>query len=253
MAFLAPIFLVGAVAAAIPIVLHLLKREPEVHVKFSAVKLLRAAPVEHAQKRHLRELLLLALRVAALLLLAFAFARPFLNSSASAAASGVTVVALDTSLSMSAPGQFEKGRQLARQAIDKAGGTTAVMTFADTATVTSQPSTDGRLARAAIDRARPGVSSTSYRNALNAAASLLHGRHGTIVVVTDLQANGWDAGDQVALPSSIAIEIADVGAAPENLAVTSARIVDDRIVASVRNTGTETRQAHVTLNVNASV
>jgi len=252
MSFLAPLFLAGAVAAAIPIVLHLLKREPEVHVKFSAVKLLRAAPVEHAQKRHLRELLLLALRVAALLLLAFAFARPFLNSSASAAASGVTVVALDTSLSMSAPGQFEKARQLARQAIDKAGGTTSVITFADTATVTSQPSTDSRLARAAIDRARPGVSSTSYRNALNAAANLLHGRHGTIVVVTDLQANGWDAGDQVALPSSIAIEIADVGAAPENLAVTSARVIDDRIVASVRNTGTEPRQAHMTLNVSAS-
>jgi len=253
MSFLAPLFLAGAVAAAIPIVLHLLKRQPEVHLKFSAVKLLRAAPVEHAQKRHLRELLLLALRVAALLLLAFAFARPFLNSSASAAASGVTVVALDTSLSMSAPGQFEKARQLARQAIDKAGGTTSVITFADTATVTSQPSSDSRLARAAIDRARPGVSSTSYRNALNAAANLLHGRHGTIVVVTDLQANGWDAGDQVALPSSIAIEIADVGAAPANLAVTSARVVDDRIVASVRNTGTESRPAHITLNVNASV
>ena len=56
MAFLAPLFLVGAAAAAIPIVLHLLKREPEAHVRFSAVQLLRAAPVEHAQKRHLREM-----------------------------------------------------------------------------------------------------------------------------------------------------------------------------------------------------
>ena len=35
--------------------------------------------MEHAQKRYLRELLLLALRVSALLLLAFAFARPFLE------------------------------------------------------------------------------------------------------------------------------------------------------------------------------
>jgi hypothetical protein len=254
MAFLAPIFLVGAAAAAIPIVLHLLKREPEAHVKWSAVKLLRAAPVEHAQKRHLRELLLLALRVAALLLLALAFARPFLTSNLSASASGLTVVALDTSLSMSAPGQFEKAQRLAHQAIDKArGGTTAVITFADTATVVSQPSGDSGLARSAVDRARPGLSSTSYRNALNAAANLLRGHRGTIVVVTDLQANGWDAGDHVALPSSIAIEIADVGAAPENLAVTSARIVDDRIVASVRNTGPQARQAHVVLSVNAGV
>jgi hypothetical protein len=254
MAFLTPIFLVGAVAAAIPIVLHLLKREPDVHVKWSAVNLLRAAPVEHAQKRHLRELLLLALRVTALLLLAFAFARPFLTSSVSASASGLTVVALDASLSMSAPGQFEKAQRLAHQAIDKArGGTTSVIMFADTATVVSQPSGDSALARAAVDHARPGLSSTSYRNALNAAANLLRGHHGTIVVVTDLQANGWDAGDHVALPSSIAIEIADVGATPENLAVTSARIVDDRIVASVRNTGPQARQAHVVLSVNAAV
>jgi hypothetical protein len=181
MAFLAPIFLVGAVAAAIPIVLHLLKREPEVHVKWSAVKLLRAAPVEHAQKRYLRELLLLALRVTALLLLAFAFARPFLTSNVSASASGLTVVAVDTSLSMSAPGQFEKAQRLAHQAIDKArGGATSVITFADTATVVSQPSGDTGLARAAVDHARPGLSSTSYRNALNAAANLLRGHHGTI-------------------------------------------------------------------------
>ena len=250
MSFLAPLFLVGAAAAAIPIVLHLLKREPEVHVKFSAVKLLQAAPVEHAQKRHLRELLLLALRVAALLLLAFAFARPFLTASASAGASGVTVVALDTSLSMSAPGQFEKAQRLARQAIDNArGGTTSVITFADTATVVSPPSGDSAAARAAVDRARPGVSSTSYRGALNAAASLMNGRRGTIVIVTDLQANGWDAGDRVSLPASVAIQIADVGAPPENLAVTAARLVDDRVVATVRNTGSEARQAHVVLNV----
>src|SRR5258708_4779878 len=100
MSFLAPLFLAGALAAAIPIVLHLLKREPEAHVKFSAVQLLRHAPVEHAQKRHLRELLLLALRVSALLLLAFAFARPFLTSPVAASSAGVTVVALDTSASL---------------------------------------------------------------------------------------------------------------------------------------------------------
>ena len=75
---LSPWFLAGAVAAALPIVLHLLKRNPDVRVKFAAVALLREAPAESADRRHLRELLLLALRVAVLLLLAVAFARPFL-------------------------------------------------------------------------------------------------------------------------------------------------------------------------------
>ena len=41
MSFLSPSFLLGAAAAAIPIVLHLLKREPEARVKFAAVKLLQ--------------------------------------------------------------------------------------------------------------------------------------------------------------------------------------------------------------------
>ena len=63
---LAACSLAGAAAAAVPIVLHLLKREPEARVKFAAVKLLKQAPVEHTDRRHLRELLLLALRVAAL-------------------------------------------------------------------------------------------------------------------------------------------------------------------------------------------
>ena len=61
-----------------PIVLHLLKREPEPRVKFAAVALLRAARRWNATAtRRLREILLLVLRVSALLLLALAFARPF--------------------------------------------------------------------------------------------------------------------------------------------------------------------------------
>jgi len=38
--FLSPLFLVGATAAAVPVILHLLKRQPEPRVKFAAVKLL---------------------------------------------------------------------------------------------------------------------------------------------------------------------------------------------------------------------
>ena len=82
LSFLSPLFFAGAAAARFPIVLHLLKREPEPRVKFAAVKLLKRAPVEHTEKRHLRELLLLALRVTALVLLALAFARPFFESGA---------------------------------------------------------------------------------------------------------------------------------------------------------------------------
>lgn len=248
--FLTPLFLAGALAAAVPIVLHLLKREPETRVQFSAVHLLKHAPVEHASRRRLRELLLLALRVAALLLLAFAFARPFFASGITGTGA-TTVVALDVSASLSAPGQFERARQLARQAIDAAatGDLVAVVTFADAAQIASQPSGDRGAARAAIDAARAGAGATSYRAALSAARDVLRGRAGTIVVVTDLQETGWDAGDRAPLPESARIQIADVGAPPPNLAVTATRVSGERLAATVRNAGPEPADVRVRLDV----
>src|SRR5258708_13654666 len=96
LSFLSPLFLAGAAAAAVPIVLHLLKREPEARVKFAAVKLLKKAPVEHTQKRRLRELMLLALRIATLVLLALAFARPFFATGAALGSAARTHLARST-------------------------------------------------------------------------------------------------------------------------------------------------------------
>src|SRR5437763_6812270 len=146
--FLSPAFLIGAVAAAVPLVLHLLKREPEPRVKFPAVALLKRAPVEHTQKRHLRELLLLALRVAALVMLAVAFARPFVASTVAGPSSGATVIALDTSYSLSAPGASERAKALARSAVARAGSADAVgvVTFSDSATLAAKVSFDRALA-----------------------------------------------------------------------------------------------------------
>ena len=80
MSFLSPLFLAGAAAAVVPIVLHLLRRRTEHRVRFAAVALLKDAPVEQSMQRRLRQWLLLALRVTALVLLALAFARPFFRA-----------------------------------------------------------------------------------------------------------------------------------------------------------------------------
>ena len=250
-AFLSPLFLAGALAAAIPIVLHLFRREPDARVKFAAVSLLRRAPVEHATRRRVQQLLLLALRVSALLLLALAFARPLLTSGAVSASSGVTVVALDTSLSLSAPGQFARAQQLGRDAIRRApaGDLVGVVTFADAAEVAAAPSADRALATSAVDAASAGVGATRYRAALDTAAGMLEGRRASIVVVTDLQRSGWNEGDRASLPESVRLELADVGEPPPNLAVTSVRASPDRIVATVRNAGPEPRDARVRLDV----
>jgi len=247
--FLSPLFLAGAAAAAVPVILHLLKREPEPRVKFAVVKLLKRAPVELTERRHLRELLLLALRVAALALLALAFARPFFASLASPGSGGVTLVAIDTSYSMSAPGRIERARQLARAAVTRAaaGDLVGVVAFADAADVVARPSVDRALALAAIDGTTAGFGATRYRVGLNAAVQAFGGRHGTIVMVTDLQENGWDADDRASVPQSVRIEVADTGAPPPNLAVTSIRAAGDRVVAVVHSTDSRPRETRVRL------
>lgn len=250
--FLAPAFLAGVAAAAVPVVLHLLKREPEPRIKFAAVSLLKHAPVEHTARRRLREILLLALRVAALVLLALAFARPFFPSGATAA-NAVTVVALDTSYSLSAPGRFERAKQLAKDAIGRvgAGDLVAIVTFADEAQIAAKPTIDRVLALSAVDEAQPSFAGTRYRAALSAATQALDGRAGSIVVVTDLQENGWDAGDRATVADNATISVVDVGPLPANLAVTSLRTLPDRIVATVRNGGNAAREARVHLTVDS--
>ena len=248
--FLSPLFLLGAAASAVPIVLHLLKREPEARIRFSAVKLLRRAPVEHTRRRHLNELLLLLLRVTALLLLAIAFARPFFSSAAASPSATLTVVALDTSLSLSAPGQFEKARDRARAAIaDSQTDLVALVTFADGPAIAARPSADRRLVQSAVDDAAVGYGGTRYRAALNASADLFEGRSGALVVVTDVQASGWQYGDHVRLPAGVRLEVADIGPPPPNFAVVGARPSGDRVIAVVRNAAGESRDARLRLTV----
>lgn len=251
MAFLSPLFLLGALTASIPIVLHLLRREPEARVPFAAVELLRSTPVEVAHRRRISQLLLLALRVSALLALTLAFSRPLVTSGVGAADGGITVVALDTSLSTSAPSHFARAQQLARQAVDDApsGDTVGLVTFADEAVPAVDPTGDRTRAHGAIQAARPGVGATSYRAALSAAAQMLSNRAGRIVVVTDLQASGWNRDDRVSLPDQTVVEVRDSGTPPPNLAVTALRAVKDGLVATIASSAPEGREVTARLEI----
>jgi hypothetical protein len=237
LSFLSPLFLAGMAAAAIPIAIHLFYRRTEPVVDFSAMRFLRTAPVEQSHHRRLREMLLLALRVAALLLLAVAFARPFLSATAAALSAPATVVLIDTSLSMSAPGQFERARTRAAAAVRNAapGSSVAVVAFADGADVLAPLSSDRAGATTALAQLRPGAGATRYRAALGRAAELLGDRPGRIVVVTDLQQSGWDAADRGAVPARLEVEAVDAGAPESNVAVTALRIEGTEATAFVQN------------------
>jgi hypothetical protein len=75
MTFLSPWLLLGMVVAAVPILLHLLRTGDRETVSFPALRYLSRTTRESARVIRLRQLLLLGLRIAAVLLIAFAGAR----------------------------------------------------------------------------------------------------------------------------------------------------------------------------------
>jgi hypothetical protein len=235
--FLSPLFLIGAIAAAVPILLHLFHRKTEVVIDFPAVRLLKRAPVQQHRRRRLRELLLLALRVAALLLLALSFARPYFAGSSAPDSVPLTVIAVDTSMSMSAPGQMDRARAAATRAADAAPAThaLALVGFGDAANVVVEPTTDRSAITSAIARLNANATGTRFRSALARSSEIIGAREGRVVVVSDLQQSGWESNDDGGLPDGVGIEVIGVPPPEGNLAVTSAERRDRRIVASIQN------------------
>ena len=100
-----------------PIVLHLFRREIAPPVPFTAVRFLQKRTIERQERRRIQDPWLLLLRVAALALLALAFARPYLR--ADAPTQPPVVLAVDVSYSMGAPGRLEAARAAATTALGR--------------------------------------------------------------------------------------------------------------------------------------
>src|SRR5208282_1052319 len=102
MGFFTPWFLAGALAVGLPVWLHLLKQHRSTPLPFSSLMFWEQRTQSSIKHRRLKYLLLLALRVALLILLALAFANPFVSSTGAAAAGGrkLVVIAIDNSFSM---------------------------------------------------------------------------------------------------------------------------------------------------------
>jgi hypothetical protein len=251
LSFLSPLFLAGLAAAAIPVVIHLFYRRTEPVIDFAAMRYLRQAPVEHSRRRRLRELLLLALRVAALCLLAFAFARPYLAQSAAALSAPVTMVLIDMSASMTGPGQFDRAKAAAADAIRSAPAMHAVglVTFGNAADVIAPPSQDRAGALAAIERLKPGAGATQYRSALARAAEAIGDRSGRFIVVTDLQQSGWDAADEGSVPDRVTVDVADVEGPAANAAIAALRLEGTDAVALVRSYSDRPRREQVAFSL----
>lgn len=237
--FLSPLFLGAAVAVAVPIALHLFRRRTEVVIDFPSVRLLHQVPIERQRRRRLREIILLILRVTALVLLALSFARPYVAVALAPLTAPLTVVAVDTSMSLSAPGQFARVRDAAKQAVQSAPASDAVslVAFADSATVVVPPTTDRGALSAAIDGLKAGAGGTRYRTALARISDVIGERDGRVVFVTDLQRAGWEASDQGGLPVGVAARVVSIPSPRANLSITFAERRERNVVATVQNYG----------------
>src|SRR5439155_11100388 len=79
MSLLNPFFLFGSLALAIPVLIHLVRREKSEIIPFSSLMFLLKVPKRSIRQQKLKNLLLMALRLLILALLVGAFSRPDLT------------------------------------------------------------------------------------------------------------------------------------------------------------------------------
>lgn len=101
MNFLFPTFLLGLIAIAIPIIIHLFNFRKYKKVYFTNVQFLKELKQESDSKSKLKELLILLMRILAIICIVMAFAQPYLkgNSTANQGQKSVSVY-IDNSFSM---------------------------------------------------------------------------------------------------------------------------------------------------------
>src|SRR5690349_10167825 len=99
--FLAAGFLAaGAVAASLPVLIHLLMRQRARTIEIGSTRFLRSVIRQHTRRRRIRQWLLLALRALAIVLLGALFARPYLDRTGIEASNREVAILIDRSASM---------------------------------------------------------------------------------------------------------------------------------------------------------
>lgn len=195
MNFLAPLFLGLAAAAAVPLLLHLMRRRIGTRFEFPAARYLLRAEQEHSRKLRLRNLLLMLLRVVLILLVAAAAARPVGRVAGAGHPPTALVLVLDNSLSSAAvvngePVLADLVAQARRIVGEAASGDRLWLVTADGAVQGGSP---GALL-AALDDVGPLAGAGDPAAAVARAAGVLEGAElpaRQVVLLTDGQAASW--------------------------------------------------------------
>ncbi len=232
MSLLAPLFLVGLAAVAIPIYVHLIQRERKDIVAFPSLMFIQRIPYQSVERRRIHNWPLLLLRLGALALIVLAFARPFFtvdSIAAAAAADGAreVVVLLDRSASMGYGDHFDRARAEARRIVSGLSGDdrATLILFDRGAQETVRATSDAGSLRAAIDAAQVSSGATRYGPALRLAQSLLSRSDRATreaYLISDFQRSGWERQEEIALPEGATLTPVSVSEpATADLAISS--------------------------------
>lgn len=269
MSWLAPLFLAGLAAIALPIWLHRLQTEtPKRQAFSSAMLLLQAERRVHVEKR-LRYWLLLALRILLLGLLAFAFAKPMWTQPPkvlSSAQAKLHVLLLDSSMSMQQGERWQAAIKQAETVIATAGPSDRLELIAagDELQLVAGPvngTAEGKnKLRGALEKLQPGSSQLQYGAMMNGLESLLADETQATVahVISDFQQSALPAQFGDLVPRSINGRVTEVelhniasGIAP-NWAVSSVERTGSGIEVTVQGYNSNVQNLTVQLTVNGS-
>jgi hypothetical protein len=262
-------FLFGTLAAAVPVLIHLIYRRRALVHQFPAMRFLLLADKRTARKFRVHQWLLLALRMAILLLMALSLARPYLVSDEAQAAAALppqaTVILVDNSLSM----QYqEQGTSRLHRAQDVVRRLLQGIRPQDRVAVLPLLSSDETLATtpllhhdmapvsAIVEALTPSHAAVDLSQAFQQAFTLLQQAttpRRRLVIVSDLTAHGWEKfhlSHLPVLPQDVALHFIRIGT-PErdaNVAIEQVDIAEQPFIeqaplaltAVVRNHGAET-------------
>ncbi|HEY1110141.1 MAG TPA: BatA domain-containing protein [Opitutaceae bacterium] len=272
MNFLAPLFLIGGLAIAAPIIYHLIRRTTRERTKFSSLMFLMPSPPRLSKRHRLEHWLLLLLRCLALALLVLGFARPFLKQAPivdpSAAEPKRVVVLVDRSASMRRAGAWDAAKARAEEVLRRAGPADqvalyafdrqaqALMTFEDWNR--AAPGERVAFATARLGALAPTWVGTHLGNALMTAAEALAEDEGKttpgprqVVLVSDLQAGSrldalqayeWPKGVELFVEAAKATNPTNAGVQLVAESVESSRAVDAPVRVRVTNSADAKRE-----------
>ena len=206
-------FLAAGAAIAVPILIHLLFRQRPRRIEIGTLQFLRIVLRDHARRRRIRRWILLALRVAGVLLLALLFARPYWNTPEGLGSEREAVLLVDRSASMAAgtagSTPFDKAQVEAGQILKNLpAGAAAHLAYFD-----ADGAAPEKEARVNSD-ARPGLAGTDYAKALSWARDIVVGsrrKSRRVFLWTDLQQCGISTPAPERFPPDCDVEIIDVG------------------------------------------